>query len=120
MRTMTALTPVGDARTVRVEREADFQGAVISLARLTGWLAFHSHDSRRSAAGWPDLALCKPPRLLVVELKTTRGRLRPEQRVWLTALAACPGVEVALWRPADWPAIERALVHGEPLAPLAL
>ena len=101
------------------EREADFQADVLELAGLTGWLSYHAYDSRRNAAGWPDLALVKPPRLLLVELKTTRGRLRPEQRVWLTALSACPGVEVAVWRPRDWPMIERALIHGERLRDFA-
>jgi len=101
------------------EREVDFQAAVLELARLTGWLAYHPHDSRRSAPGWPDVTLVKPPRLLIVELKTTRGRLRPEQARWLTALAQCPGAEVAVWRPGDWPAIERALIHGERLRDFA-
>lgn len=103
----------------REETEAAFQAAVLELARLCGWLAFHPYDSRRNVAGWPDLALVKPPRLLIVELKTTRGRIRPEQRIWLTALAQCPGVEVAVWRPRDWPAIERALIHGERLRDFA-
>ncbi|HZC06449.1 MAG TPA: VRR-NUC domain-containing protein [Ktedonobacterales bacterium] len=98
------------------EREAAFQAAVIELAQLTGWLVYHTHDARRSAPGWPDLALCKPPRLLLIELKTTHGRLRPEQLVWLTALAGCAGIEAAVWRPADWPTIERALVSGERLS----
>lgn len=95
-----------------IEREADFQAAVVELAQLTGWLVYHCNDARRSTPGWPDLALCRPPRLLLVELKTTRGRLRPEQRVWLAALTECTGVEVAVWRPADWPMIERTLVAG--------
>ena len=101
------------------ERERDFQADVLELARLTGWLAYHPHDSRRSAAGWPDLALVRNGRIIFAELKTTRGRLRPEQRIWLDALAHCPGVEVAVWRPRDWPMIERALIHGERLRDFA-
>lgn len=95
--------------------EAAFQAAVIELAQRCGWLVFHPFDSRRSTPGYPDLTLCKPPRLLLMELKTERGRVRPEQREWLAALAQCPGAEVALLRPHDWPVIEAALLHGKPL-----
>lgn len=95
--------------------EAAFQAAIIQLATLAGWLCFHPYDSRRSTPGYPDLNLCKPPRLLLMEVKTERGRVRPEQREWLAALAQCPGVEVALVRPSDWPMIEAALLHGKPL-----
>ena len=80
--------------------EAQWQDAVLTLAGLYGWWHYHPYDSRRSVAGWPDLVLCRPPELLVVELKTDRGRVRPEQRDWLDRLAAC-GVEVAVWRPRD-------------------
>ena len=39
--------------------EAQFQEAVVQLARLTGWLVYHTFDSRRSQAGYPDLTLLK-------------------------------------------------------------
>lgn len=111
-----------DLLSQRGESEAAFQQAVLTLARHCGWLAFHPHNSQRSAPGYPDLTLCHPAsgRVLFIELKTARGKLRPEQRTWLWALGKCPGVEVALWRPAQWDAIVAALVHGERLAPLAL
>lgn len=112
---MTQWSAVGSER----ERERDFQADVLELAHLCGWLAYHPHDSRRSAPGYPDVTLVKPPRLLIVELKTRTGRVRPEQARWLTALAHCPGVEVAVWRPRDWPMIERALIHGERLRDFA-
>ena len=95
--------------------EKTFQARVIKVARLGGWRVSHTFNSRHSPEGWPDLGLCRPPRLLLIELKTERGRLRPEQREWLAALAQCPGIEVALWRPSDWPAIERVLLYGEVL-----
>jgi hypothetical protein len=92
--------------------EAAFQAAIVELAHLAGWATFHVYDSRRSAAGWPDLILCQPPRLLAVELKSAHGRLRREQRAWLDRLAAC-GIQVRVWRPSDWPAIERELLQAE-------
>lgn len=95
--------------------EAQFQAQVMTLARLAGWLAYHPYDSRLSEPGYPDLTLTRDGRIIYAELKTARGRIRPEQRIWLTTLAKNPGVEVALWRPASWPTIEAALIHGQRL-----
>ena len=89
--------------------ERAFLGAVVELAALTGWLAYHTHDSRRSQAGFPDLALVRAGRLILAELKAAKGRVRPAQAVWLDALGGVDGVEVYLWRPQDWPAIEAVL-----------
>ncbi len=97
------------------ETEAGFQSAVMELATLAGWLVWHDADSRKNAPGLPDLIMVKPPRAVFAELKTASGRLRADQRRWLDALGACPGVETYLWRPSDWPAIERTLLATEPL-----
>lgn len=99
--------------------EEDFQKQVYDLATLYGWKAFHVHDSRREvkpgvfvgdkdARGFPDWLFARPPELLVVELKREAGRLSEPQRLWLTTLEAC-GVECAVWRPSDWPVIEKRL-----------
>ena len=82
---------------------------VVQLARLCGWMVYHTHDSRGSAAGFPDLVLVRPPRLLTVELKSARGRLPPAQREWLEVLEKCRQVEVYVWRPADWETIVERL-----------
>ena len=70
-------------------------------------LVYHTHDSRRSAPGFPDLVLAHPDgRLIFAELK--RGGQYPttEQRLWLAALSRVaeenPLVETKLYRPADW------------------
>ena len=91
--------------------ERELQQAVLDCARLFGWRAYHTFDSRRSARGFPDVVLVRPPRLLAAELKAEHGRLTLEQHRWLDALRACPGVEAVEWRPHDWTsgAIERAL-----------
>lgn len=89
--------------------EKRFQEQVIQLANLSGWLCYHTHDSRRSAPGFPDLVLVRPPEIIFAELKTEEGRVRPEQRAWLEALGACPGVEVRVWRPAAWREIAEVL-----------
>jgi hypothetical protein len=50
--------------------EAAFQDEVLGLARFYRWRGYHTHDSRRSTAGFPDLVLVKAPRLIFAELKT--------------------------------------------------
>lgn len=82
--------------------EADLQARVIRAARLTGWRTYHTHDSRRSDAGFPDLVLVHAGqrRIMYRELKSARGRVRPEQREWLELLTAA-GADAGIWRPAD-------------------
>lgn len=79
--------------------EREWQAQVVDAARLMGWRVYHTHDSRRSAPGWPDLALVRD-RLVMAELKTQTGRVSPEQQQWLALLDAA-GVETHLWRPSD-------------------
>lgn len=92
--------------------EKQFQAQVLQLASLSGWRCYHTFDSRRSSPGFPDLVLVRPPRLLLVELKTDQGRLRPEQAAWLDVLAGCEDApEVHLWRPSSWGEIEATLTR---------
>jgi hypothetical protein len=89
--------------------EREFQNEVLQLAALFGWRPFHPHDSRRSHKGWPDLALLRGDRLVMAELKSMAGKVRPEQAEWLDELALVPGVESYLWRPSDLGAIAEVL-----------
>jgi VRR-NUC domain len=93
--------------------EKQFQAQVVELARISGWLTYHTFDSRRSAPGFPDLVLVRPPRLIFAELKSEVGKFRPEQRVWLEVLKGCQRVEARLRRPEDWRAIETLLCRRE-------
>ena len=90
--------------------EKQLQTVIIQLAELLGWLVYHTHDSRRSQAGFPDLVLVRGNRIIFAELKSEKGRTRPEQVKWLTALAGATP-EVYTWRPAQWHdgTIERCL-----------
>jgi hypothetical protein len=102
-----------------MQRERDFQQAVIDLARFMGWRVFHARPAltRRGRwltpiqgdAGFPDLVLCRPPRLILAELKRVGGKISPKQQEWLDALHACAGVECYLWTPSDWEAIINTL-----------
>ncbi len=99
--------------------ERDFERQVLELARLCGWRTAHFRPARTSkgwrtpvsgdGAGFPDIVLCRPPLVLFAELKSERGKLRPEQREWLEILGRCEGVEARLWRPRDFEEIERTL-----------
>jgi hypothetical protein len=93
--------------------EKQFQAQVVELAGYCGWLCYHTHDSRRSAPGFPDLVLVRPPRLIFAELKTETGKLRPEQKAWLEALTGCiEASESRLWRPRDLEEIQTLLKRG--------
>ena len=113
---MAARTAAGLRHGLAVS-EADLLAAVRQLARLTGWLTYHTHDSRRSEAGWPDLALIsvRQRRLLIVELKTEDGRVSPKQEQWLRGLAVC-GIETGIWRPSDLANVA-AILGGRRLDP---
>lgn len=81
--------------------ERQFQGTVEDMARMLGWRIYHTHDSRRSQPGFPDLVLVHPKHgVLWRELKTVKGRVSPAQRDWLADLMAA-GEDADVWRPAD-------------------
>lgn len=89
--------------------EKQFMSQVVELARLCHWAVYHTRDSRGSTAGFPDLVLLRGDQLVICEIKTMTGRLTTAQASWLSALRLVPGISVFLWRPDDWPAIERVL-----------
>ena len=108
--------------------EAQFQRSVIELAQLNGWKVAHFRKAQNGkgawrtavaadGAGFPDLVLARD-RVIFAELKTDKGRVRPEQRAWLDALT-CAGVnthraasvETVVWRPRDWNDIQETLTR---------
>jgi len=83
--------------------ERDLQAKVLRIARDLGYeLTYHTHDSRRSNPGFPDLVLLslRRGRVLYRELKTERGRVSPDQQRWLVALREV-GCDAGVWRPTD-------------------
>ncbi|QAY16109.1 nuclease [Arthrobacter phage Elesar] len=83
--------------------EAQFQQQVIDLAKLHGYtLIYHTHDSRRSQPGFPDLVLVSEHRgrALFRELKTGTGRLTEAQFNWLAGMKLAK-LNADVWRPAD-------------------
>ncbi len=91
--------------------EAEFQQMIIDRAKLLGWLVYHTHESRRSAPGFPDLVMSRRGRVLFVEVKSQKGKVSEAQQCWLDSLSRCHALEVHVWRPAQFPTIERVLAE---------
>jgi hypothetical protein len=99
--------------------EREFTSLVIAVAQGLGWLTFHPRSAMERSGRWctptqgdvgvPDITLVRDGRLLFIELKSTTGRLSPDQREWLNALGQVPGVTACVMRPADWAALVRLL-----------
>jgi hypothetical protein len=99
---------------VKTVTEKRFMAAVVAFAALHKWKVFHPFDSRKSAPGWPDLALVRGGRLVLAELKTESERVSSAQAEWLERLRAVAAnsagaVTVHLWTPAAWGEIEHVL-----------
>ncbi len=98
--------------------ESEFQTQVVQYARLHGWRVHHVAAARTNkgyrvpcrydAQGFPDLLMCRRQRLIVAELKVGSNACTMPQMAWIRALEAA-GVYSVIWRPSDWPDIERTL-----------
>jgi len=95
--------------------EDDFQTRVMDLAKRCGWMVCHYLPAIRQSGkvstaikgdrGAPDLILARRGVVLLVELKTNKGTVSPDQQRWLDALDGYGSV----WRPRDWDEVVRAL-----------
>ena len=85
--------------------EADYQAAIITIARTLGYETAHvppvmsarGRWGAQGATGLPDLLLARPGRCVWAELKSAGGKVSPAQQKWLDVLRAS-GQEVHLWR----------------------
>ena len=100
---MSRSTPAFMADAPLFASESEFQTELVKVAKRIGYRAYHTHDSRRSDPGWPDLVLAhrRTQRVLFVEFKTDSGQLSDDQAFWCGILAAA-GLEVYIWRFRDW------------------
>lgn len=92
-------------------KEEAFRQQVRKIARMYGWtLMYHTHSSVRSDPGFPDEVLLNKTqkRVLFIEFKSEKGRVRPAQKEWIEALQLC-GQEAAIWRPSDMEQIVKVL-----------
>lgn len=91
--------------------EGEFQEAVITLAKLNGWMVAHFRPARTENGwrtpmtgdkGFPDLVLARAGRVVFAELKAHGKRLSKEQQDWAAALSGDnERAEVYTWRPTD-------------------
>ena len=80
--------------------EAHFQATIMELCGHLRLLAYHTHDSRRSQAGFPDLVIVGK-QVLFAELKMEKRKLTEPQWEWRHRLQAAGALHV-VWRPSDW------------------
>ena len=85
-------------------------------------LAYHTHDSRNSQKGFPDLCMVHPERnrIIFAELKNDHGYPTDEQRMWAAALLCVQdeypdAVTYRLWRPKHYAQVVETLGGLDPL-----
>lgn len=91
--------------------ESEFLSTVLDYAHWRQWLVSHFRPAQtprgryvtalQGDPGCPDLILARDGAVLLAELKTQHGPIRPAQKKWLAAA----GGSGRLWRPSDWPQI---------------
>ncbi len=100
--------------------EYSFVGQILDLAHIYRWRIVHFTPARvgqdgawrtpyAGDKGFPDLILVRDGRLIIAECKSKRGRLRPDQIVWLEALSSVAGIEVYTWREGEIESIKEVL-----------
>lgn len=101
----------------RDKTENVLQARIINIATESGWEHYHTHNSKNSPEGWPDLVLARMdeegnnPEVIIAELKRIGEQPTPKQLWWLQVLQLA-GIEAYLWGPMDMPFIEKRLGGG--------
>lgn len=111
--TLAALLDAPEAAPRGCRTEDEFQQRIIDAARAHDWDAYHTRNSRRSAAGFPDLVLAWAPSpespndnpgapgcCLFRELKIPPNVCTADQDHWLALLRAT-GQNADVWIPTD-------------------
>ena len=92
------------------QSEKDFMAEVVAYAKRNGYMVYHTHNSRRSEPGFPDLVMIRGELLVAAELKRSeKERPTAEQLNWMAAFAGVKRVRSMLWIPDDWPGIVQTL-----------
>ena len=90
----------------RAMSEDELDDVIREACRVRGLLAYHTHDSRRSAPGFPDWVIVGKGGAIMRECKgyNARGRLgklTPAQWTWLRTFQNA-GIDATFWAPEDW------------------
>jgi hypothetical protein len=86
--------------------EKQFMAEVMKLLKEHRWRTYHTHDSRKSNAGFPDIVAVRGRRVLWIELKTEEGRVSAAQQNWIDDLVAA-GQKAFVLRPSQWEELVR-------------
>ena len=98
--------------------EKDFASSIEELIRLYHWRYCHFRPARtlygwRTAisghAGFVDYVAVRGTRPLYIELKDEKGRVTPDEQIWMDLLKATGKCEVYLFRPSQWDEIVEIL-----------
>lgn len=91
--------------------ESQFASQVESILNVFGWTWKHDLPALRQSGRWatavrgsigfPDYIAVRGQRIVCAELKSDKGRLSAEQKMWIHLLNESGRVEVYVWRPAD-------------------
>ena len=85
--------------------EKQLQANVMDALHKFGWITYHTYDSRKSTAGFPDIIAIRRERGMAIELKRqnhkTSSKRMTEQLAWLAAFDLA-GFESAMWKPLHW------------------
>lgn len=93
-------------------KEHELQEWVRRLARDLGCMFYHTWNSQKSAAGFPDcVIITQDNRLIVAELKREHTKPSAAQLGWLAAFRDA-GVETYIWRPSDFISCEIHRILG--------
>jgi hypothetical protein len=88
--------------------EAQMLAGLKAAAKGLGYFVFHNTYSIGSDRGFPDLVIVGHERTFFLELKGPKGRVRPEQDVWINALFDAGHDARIVW-PDDYDTILREL-----------
>ena len=96
------VAPGGMVDAADIMPERDLQETVRQIALAHGWDYYHTHDSRHSDEGFPDVIAIHEGmgRGLVAELKREGEEPTTAQRRWL-ALFGAMGFETYIFHPSD-------------------
>lgn len=80
--------------------EQQLDNQIRAIAKDLRLLRYHTHDSRKSPHGFPDLVLVGARGILFRELKKEGGKHTDAQLEWLLALSDA-GSDAGTWYPSD-------------------
>lgn len=100
-------------------KERDFGRQIETMLDYYGWIWKHDETAQRPGGGFatafkgrkgfPDYVAVRRDRVLVAEIKSEKGRVSDEQKIWLAAFESSGKVETYLWRPSDLSSIAEIL-----------